>query len=137
MSLKDAQAYAKWVGKRIPTKEEWLYAAHGGLKSKSYKYVGGNRARLVGWFDGNSRETLMPIGQKLPNELGIYDLGGNIDELATDIENNRFWGMGGSYFVDKDYFEMNYINNGFYSTLNYEDYFGSPMTGIRLVKDID
>ncbi len=41
ISLRDAQAYAKWVGKRVPTKQEWLYAARGGIKSKSYRYLGG------------------------------------------------------------------------------------------------
>ncbi len=135
ISLRDAQAYAKWVGKRVPTKQEWLYAAHGGIKSKSYRYVGGNRARQVGWFDGNSYEILMPIGQKMPNELGLYDMGGNIDEMAIDKENNRFWGMGGSFFTDKDYFEMDYIAKGSYSTMNYIDDSGSPLTGMRLVKD--
>lgn len=45
ISFRDAQAYAKWVGKRVPTKQEWLYAARGGIKSKSYRYVEGDRAR--------------------------------------------------------------------------------------------
>jgi formylglycine-generating enzyme required for sulfatase activity len=136
LTWKDAQAYAEWVGKRIPTKEEWLYAARGGSKSESFKYVGGNNARQVGWFDGNSRETLMPIGQKNPNELGIYDLGGNLRELALDLENNRIWGLGGSFFTDKDYFEIEYLENGVYSSPQGFDRLASPLTGVRFVKDI-
>ncbi len=135
VSLKDAQAYAQWVGKRIPTKEEWMYAAHGGIKSKSYRYVGGNRARQVGWFDGNSRETLMPIGQKTPNELGIYDLGGNIEEVATDFTDKKIWSMGGSFFTDKDYFELDYLENGSYRHIGGATMSEGPLTGIRLVKD--
>lgn len=133
LSLKDAKAYAEWVGKRIPTKEEWLYAARGGSKSESFKYPGGNNARQVGWFDGNSRETLMPIGQKIPNELGLYDMGGNVTEMALEPDGSGVNGLGGAFFLDKDYFEMEFIHNGFYTSKKFFDKSALPFAGIRLV----
>jgi hypothetical protein len=136
LSFKDAQAYAEWVGKRIPTKEEWLYAARGGIKSESFKYVGGNNARQVGWFDGNSRETLMPIGLKTPNELGIYDLGGNVTEMALEADSLGINGLGGAFFVDKDYFELEFIDNGFYTSNRFFNTPALPFAGIRLVSNI-
>jgi hypothetical protein len=136
LSIKDAQAYAKWVGKRIPTKEEWLYAARGGMKSRSFKYPGGNNAGQVGWFDGNSRETLMPIGQKKPNELGIYDLGGNVTEMALEANGKGVNGLGGAFFIGKDYFELEFIHNGFYTSDRFFNTPALPFAGLRLVSTI-
>jgi formylglycine-generating enzyme required for sulfatase activity len=135
ITLEDALAYCNWAGKRLPTKSEWMYAAKAGKLSKNYKYVGGNIHTRVGWSDANSKEMLQAIGTKLPNELGIYDLGGNASELCVDDSNpNIIWRMGGSFFDDPDFFELRIIENGAYSTKEYFA-FNYPTHGLRCVKD--
>lgn len=68
---------------RLPTEAEWEYAARGGNKSKGYKYSGSNTIGDVAWYDGNSSST-QPVGTKAPNELGIYDMSGNVLEWCSD-----------------------------------------------------
>ena len=65
---------------RLPTEAEWEYAAKGGALSKGYKYSGSNSIDSIAWKDGNSGVTVHPVGRKKPNELGIYDMTGNIFE---------------------------------------------------------
>lgn len=68
---------------RLPTEEQWEYAAKGGLKSQGYKYSGGNSLNSVGWYSENSGNTIQDVGMKSPNELGIYDMSGNVEELCN------------------------------------------------------
>ena len=68
---------------RLPTEAEWEYAARGGKKSKGYKYAGSNTLSDVAWYYDNSTKT-HPVKQKTPNELGIYDLSGNVREWCQD-----------------------------------------------------
>ena len=72
---------------RLPTEAEWEYAARGGKKSSHYKYSGSDNIDDVAWYDDNSGDKTRPVGTKSPNELGIYDMSGNVYEWCSD-----WWG---------------------------------------------
>jgi len=69
---------------RLPTEAEWEYAARGGNKSKGYKYSGSDNLDAIAWYVDNSGGQIHPVGTKQPNELGIYDMSGNISEWVED-----------------------------------------------------
>ena len=71
-------------GYRLPTEAEWEYACRGGSRSAQYKYAGSNTADEVAWYRSNADSKTHPAGQKKPNELGIYDMSGNICEWCWD-----------------------------------------------------
>ena len=69
---------------KLPTEAQWEFAARGGNSSNGYKYSGGNYIDNVAWYDGNSGDRTHDVGTKSPNELGIYDMSGNVYELCSD-----------------------------------------------------
>ena len=76
---------------RLPTEAEWEYAARGGNKSKGYKYSGSNTIGDVAWYDSNSSYTTHPVKTKRPNELGIYDMSGNVCEWCSDWYDSSYY----------------------------------------------
>ena len=68
----------------LPTEAQWEFAARGGNKSKGYKYAGSNNIDDVAWYNDNSSVKTHPVAQKQPNELGLYDMSGNVWEWCQD-----------------------------------------------------
>ena len=108
----------------IPSSSEWIFAAQGAGMSKSYTYSGSNNIDEVAWYNGNSGNTTHPVKSKLPNEIGIYDMSGNVGEWTTEKP---------SYSSIRYYYGGDWSISGYsISGSGYGSDYGSHTIGIRL-----
>ncbi|MBL7827804.1 MAG: formylglycine-generating enzyme family protein [Saprospiraceae bacterium] len=97
VNWEDAAAYCKWLSEktgkryRLPTEAEWEYAARGGKSSRGYTYAGSNDLKRVGWYYENSEGKVHPVGSLQANELGLYDMSGNVNEWCADWYDDAYY----------------------------------------------
>ncbi len=87
---------------RLPSESEWEYAARGGRYSQDYIYAGSDKLSQVGWYVDNSNDETHEVGLLLPNELGLYDMSGNVREWCADDWHDNYKGAptDGSAWID-------------------------------------
>ena len=146
VSWNDVQTFLKKLNAltgeqyRLPTEAEWEYAARGGRKSKGYQYAGSQTLDVVAWYFDNSGDKTHPVGQKQPNELGVYDMSGNVWEWVEDCWNKGYAGApndgsawqsgdcsvrglrGGSWFIGPEHLQSGHRDVG--DVGNQVDYVG-------------
>ena len=118
---------------RLPTEAEWEYAARGGNKSNGFKYSGSGSIDKVAWYTDNSGSRTHPVKQKQANELGIYDMSGNVWEWCQDwygsysssAQTNPTGPSTGSYRVFRG---GSWYNNARYCRVSFRNYYTPTFT---------
>ena len=110
---------------KLPTYGQWYYAFKGACISKGYSYSGSNNRDDVAWYSGNSNSATHEVKTKQPNEIGIYDMSGNVYEYT--YENSSYRNYGGSYADNNNYLNGNYQFSSYYQTY---------YNGLRLCLDL-
>ena len=138
-----AKAYCEWLSIqsgenfRLPSEAEWEYAARGGSESKEFPYAGSHKLKEVGWYNKNSHNQTSPVGLKQPNELGLYDMSGNVWEWCADHWHENYEGAptDGSAWVTGGDAIRRVIRGGswylsdFYCRVAYRNRVRLPVTG--------
>ena len=118
----------------LPSIDQWQYAAKGGKKSNGYTYSGSNTPDDVAWYSGNSNGKKHAVKTKAPNELGIYDMSGNVCELVSNSfysMGNHHKGCGGSYGSESNNIRNVTVFDGPYDS-DLDQYYG-----FRLILTLD
>ena len=109
VSWEDAQKFLQQLNKetkqsyRLPTEAEWEFAARGGIHTEEYLYAGSDKLSEVGWYEDNAGNGTQVVGQLLENELGLFDLSGNVWEWCEDDYHASYKGapLDGSAWIDR------------------------------------
>ncbi|MBN2694214.1 SUMF1/EgtB/PvdO family nonheme iron enzyme, partial [bacterium] len=138
ITLNGAKEYCKWKNKRVPTAQEWSFAAKAG---ENYKYSGGDNPKEVAWFRDNcnnwNREA-KTVGTKKPNRYGLYDMSGNVAEwsVTESARSSYFLVCGGDFWSYDSNITIDCREKGIFHTSTAQNYKGNSKIGFRCVKSI-
>lgn len=107
---------------RLPSEAEWEFAARGGNQTKKFKFAGSDQVKEVAWFDKNSGKKTQPVMQLKPNELGLYDLSGNIWEWCEDNWHDNYNGApkdGSAWTIGEDQLRRVVRGGSWFSSVSY------------------
>ncbi len=126
---------------RLPSLSEWEYAARGGIMNIASKYPGSNDLNAVAWHNRNSNNSTHEVAQKQPNELGLYDMAGNVAEFCnkdrnfdTDLTLDKEQEKGGAFLSDSSSCKTGYLKQKFYHDLPPDE--NNNFTGFRLLMEV-